>query len=579
MKLSARKMANTQSHRLWQALFAEEQFAPIRAHDGLRAGSATGALESPAWKRPAFWLWVSLGYVLIRALPNLSYPIARDQSTFCFIGERLLEGKRLYLDLWDNKPPGIFYLYAVIVKIFGTAMWSVGFVDILWLLAISYAIFKFAERYLGTAAAVIAVVVHASWRFEAGYWDAAQTENFLVLCVLGAYFLVTHAGRGQALRNGLSGLLFGAAFWLKYNAVAFVPLLVLVPYLGFRPLDAGLRPPHFTVSRIEGMKRVGAWAGGFILAVAGVLTYLWWVGSWPAMKEVQFEVLPRYNALVYERTHHYWRWAWWLTTLYYGRWTEAAALAALLVAWRVKALSRLAPVALAAGMGYAAVVLQARLPTYAFETCSPFLAMLWGFLGVKIFEGARALAQACAARGWKLAVVLVWVVFANLVYLPLPGEALFLKLHSHDLTDWWRDRDHFYAHYAWARPISHYDGQMRVIQFLRANSLPGDGVFVWGSEPLIYFLTQRCPPTRFVSNLGLISLWTPPAWREEAMRDLEKSPPRFIVVARDDKVPMISFNFLDSEGYLARFPALAKFVAERYHKAVDLNSFVIYRHV
>ena len=95
------------------------------------------------------WLLGALAVVFLRALPNLRYPIGRDQATFCVIGQGLLRGQLLYRDLWDNKPPGIFYIYALIVKIFGPVMWGVGAVDIIWLLAISVCIFYFARRSFG----------------------------------------------------------------------------------------------------------------------------------------------------------------------------------------------------------------------------------------------------------------------------------------------------------------------------------------------------------------------------------------------------------------------------------------------
>src|SRR5579872_7238757 len=91
------------------------------------------------------WLGASLFFVLLRAFQCICYPIARDQATYCYIGQRLWEGKQLYLDFWDNKPPGIFFLYAVMVKILGNAMWQVGLLDLLWLLIFSIFIFKFAE--------------------------------------------------------------------------------------------------------------------------------------------------------------------------------------------------------------------------------------------------------------------------------------------------------------------------------------------------------------------------------------------------------------------------------------------------
>jgi hypothetical protein len=179
----------------------------------------------------------------------------------------------------------------------------------------------------------------------------------------------------------------------------------------------------------------------------------------------------------------------------------------------------------------------------------------------------------------RLAAVLVWIVFANLVYLPLPNAAVQSKLYLYDLRAWWHDRDSFYRNYPWARPISHYDGQMHVIHYLRENSTTQDGVFVWGTEPLIYFLAHRNPPTRFVSNLGLVSPWTPPSWHQELLSSLEAAPPKYIVVVREDQVPMTFFNFLDSEAYLhQRFPALLAFMSSRYQKVDDYQDFVIYRH-
>ena len=103
------------------------------------------------------WLLAALLFVLFRALPNLSYPIGRDQATYFVIGEGLLHGQRLYRDFPENKPPGILAFYALLGKLFGHVMWSVGLVDILWLLSISYCIFRFAERHLGAPAAAIAV--------------------------------------------------------------------------------------------------------------------------------------------------------------------------------------------------------------------------------------------------------------------------------------------------------------------------------------------------------------------------------------------------------------------------------------
>lgn len=523
------------------------------------------------------WLLGALGFVAFRAIPNLCYPIGRDQATYCVIGQGLLNGQQLYRDLWDNKPPGVFYLFAVIVKAFGAVMWSVGLVDILWLLAISYFVFRFAERYLGTGAAVVATVANATWHIWAGYWEAAQTETFLMLFVFVSFFLVARAGHWLKLRLFAAGLFLGAAFWLKYNAIVFLPFILILPFFDTSRLDENPRRVSLKISWRKWFARAGIFAAGFGATVVVVLGQFWLASSWEALKQVQFEVLPLYSAMALERRPYYPIWAMTQTELVLGRWTEMATLLAVLLALKQRELAKFGPVLLAAGIGYLCTASQVRFHAYGFETSYPFFAMVWGYLAVKFYQAVRAAARACAARGWGLARVLVWVLFANLLAWPLRGELFSIVVRYQMLAGWAREGESFYSSYPWPNPISHFPDQMRVINYLREHSAPQDQVFVWGSEPLIYFLTQRPYPSRFISNLALVSPWSPPEWRRELIHDLGKSPPRFLVVARDDEVPYIAYTDFDSEEYLDVYPEFAIFIADHYEPAVDLENFVIYR--
>jgi len=541
------------------------------------ADAATNPVPPAAGRYRHAWLLASLIFVALRAIPNITYPIGRDQATYLVIGQGLRNGQHLYQDLWDNKPPGIFYLFALIVKIFGPVIWCVGLVDILWLLAISYCIFRFAERYLGIGAAVVAVVFNATWHIQAGYWEAAQTETFLIFFVLIAFHLVAREGSGMRLRHAFAGALCGAAFWLKYNAIVMLPFVVLIPYLDTRGLDANPRRVGLLIPWREWMARAVAFGAGFAGIVAAVLIAFRFSDSWEALKEVQFDVLPRYSAMALERTPHYPLWALYQTELVLGLWTEIAFLVAFVLAWKKRELARLAPILLSVAIGYLCLALQVRFHAYGFETVFPFAAVVWGYLAVKIYQGFRGLAQRCSARGWSLARVLVWVLFVNVAAWPLPGQMVSIVGQYRALADWTRGREVFYTSYPWANPISHFPDQMQVISYLRKNLAPGDSAFVWGSEPLIYFLTSRPCPTRFVTNLALVSPWSPPVWRDEMVRELEKSPPRFLVVARDDAVSNITYTQWDSEEYLRAYPEFAIFISDYYEIAKNLHNFAIYQ--
>ena len=539
------------------------------------AGTAPSKAQASLFGRALLALAVL--FVAVRALPILSFPLGRDQGTYLTIGQGLLEGKQLYRDLWDNKPPGIFIAYAGIAKLFGRVMWSAAVVDILLLLVISYLLFRFTEPYLGRTGAALAVMVHASLHGEMRYFWIAQPETFQVACVLAGYLLMTRRGRWWKASSFVAGLLLGYACWLKYNAIAFFPFLAFLPYLDTSGLDRERPRLSLTISWRSWFAKVALLLAGLAAMIGIVLAWIVLKGAWPAMREMQFEVLPRYAAMGIQRNRHYLLSAFVRTHYYLGVWNLWAALVGLLVAWLRRDLRRFAPLFLAALVSYAAVAMQLRFHDYYFQTCNPFFAALWAYLVVSIYEGSRALARHLRRRGWKLASGLVWIAFANAIFWPLPDEFNKLMMRYEELREWRAEPETFYSGYPRQLPFELLQGQFEVIHYLEKNAKPSDGVFLWGSNCLIYYLSGHQAPTRFVSNLGIVSLWALPSWREELIRELRNTQPRFIIVTRGDALPTITYVNLDSEKYLEIFPGLDSFIAQNYRPAVEFESFVVYR--
>lgn len=523
------------------------------------------------------WLALALGLALLMAIPNLSYPIGRDQATYCVIGRGLLEGARVYRDLWDNKPPGIFYLYAAIVKIFGPAIWSIGLLDILWLLGISVCIFRFTEPSIGKAVAFLAVLVNAFLHIRAGYWDAGQPETFIMIFIFGSYFLLADRGRGVKLKQAGAGVLFAAAFWLKYNAVAFLPFVLLALLLegskAGETSDLRLRPGTCPTPWVSLVCRFG---GGFLLVTILVVSGCLFSGAWSGFIEEQFRVLPRYAATASAGVPHYWGWVAGRITFWLGGWTLCAALAAVVIAWRRRHLARLAPALAGAAAGFAALALQIRYQPYYFETCYPFFAIFWGYLGVQAWEGARAVARYCARRNWRVARVLTWVVFANIVAVCLPGPLMRMATNYRAFNQWRQNPEKFYSSYSWPGAAEDYRDVLRVVDYLKRRPAPASGVYVWGNEPLIYYLSGYRPPVRFVWNLPLIAPWRLPGWRRELVCQLTQARPRYIIVANHDEVHDLSGTWQDSAQTLRDFPELNNYLRTFYQPCEDDGTFEIY---
>lgn len=520
-------------------------------------------------------------FVVARALPVLSNFPGRDQGTYLTIGRSLLQGRILYRDLWENKPPGIFYLYAPIGRIFGTRLWSVAAVDLALLLLISWCIFRFTERCLGPMAAAVAVAIHAAWHVQAGYIFIAQPEFFQLPLIFGAYFLVEPGpGRqnGWRARHFGAGALIGGAFWLKYNAVIFLPLLI-VPYLRRDALALPSPRLALQVSWREFVERASWVAAGLAATILVVLGYFGLHGALPALRQIQFEVLPRYAAMAAERRRlPLGQWIAVRSEFFLGSLTLAATAVAMVLAWRRRDLARTAPLFAGAALAYAATASQISFHSYYFATCYPFFAMAWAYVVTSLWEGCRAASRAFTARRWKVARALVWVLFANLLYWPLPQELGKVQMDYENFHEWRSDRQNFYANHNWGIPFEHAQGQLQVVRYLQTNAAPEDAMFLWGGHTLICYLSGLPCVTRFVSNLGLMSLWVPAAWRDEVARDLHARPPQWIVVARDDALPSITYVGLSSDQYLQkRYPALADLMRSDYSPAADFTTFVVYR--
>ncbi len=541
------------------------------------------------------WLLGALAVVFLRALPNLRYPIGRDQATFCVIGQGLLRGQLLYRDLWDNKPPGIFYIYALIVKIFGPVMWGVGAVDIIWLLVISLCIFCFARRSFGAPAAALAIVFNAFRHCKQGYIHAAQPETFMMLFVFIIWFLLHDSidakkgdeasspkARSRFVPVGMcfaAGLLLGAVFWIKYNSVAFFPFLLVLPFVDFSEIDPPSSRVQLGIPWQEWFRKMAIVGAGFALVVAGLLAYFYISGAWPALKEVQFEVLPRYGAMAFGiTTNNYVIWALRQSQNHLGLWSEVVAALTLLIAWWRREIWKIAPAMLFALAGYLSVAMQVRFHhPYYYETCYPFFALFWGYICVKTYEGFKYLREVFARRRLTLARALLWLVLIGLASSLMPEEAVRVVQQYGFLRDWWRNPDLSYEIYWWQLPIEKLSGQIHVLDYLKQNAAPNDQVYVWGTAPLINFLSERQNPSRFVSNLALLSLWAPDRWRQELVDTLEQKRPRYIVVERDDAIPAVSFTGLDSEEYLRIYPGLANLLTVDYQMAEKYPDFKIYR--
>jgi len=164
-------------------------------------------------------------------LHTYNEPLERDLTTYAVIAHEMLEGKSLYSELWDHKPPAIHVTYAAAELAAGYGRNSIFLMNVVAAIATLFACYVVgsaggAGRFGGLTAAAVWTLVSGDLAIEG---NQPNTEVFLNACLATAFaILVRSERRGGILgfRGALlAGLLFGVASLYKQIAIIHPVLL------------------------------------------------------------------------------------------------------------------------------------------------------------------------------------------------------------------------------------------------------------------------------------------------------------------------------------------------------------------
>jgi 4-amino-4-deoxy-L-arabinose transferase-like glycosyltransferase len=133
--------------------------------------------------------------------------IDQDEATYFEIGRQLLEGKELYVDYIDIKPPGMFMIMAGFQAIAGNSSFFIRLFSALWIGLTAILLFRtivllLGKREPGLAGGVIYIFMVSCWAF---YGLSVNTEIFFNLfTVLALYFFLRNRGGYDFLIGGFA---------------------------------------------------------------------------------------------------------------------------------------------------------------------------------------------------------------------------------------------------------------------------------------------------------------------------------------------------------------------------------------
>src|SRR5215510_3053799 len=92
---------------------------------------------------------------------NMTLP-SRDSGVFLYVGWRLLSGDVPYRDVWDHKPPLIYFVDALGLTLTPHSLWGVWVLQLIFIFFTLLLVYKLLDREFGIYAALVGTVILTS---------------------------------------------------------------------------------------------------------------------------------------------------------------------------------------------------------------------------------------------------------------------------------------------------------------------------------------------------------------------------------------------------------------------------------
>lgn len=172
-----------------------------------------------------------------------------DEGYYLTIGQNIVEGGLPYRELWDNKGPILYFIFALIIKIVGNSILGLRIITIFLITASSFLIFLISRKILSDFSAMLAaiffILLTSSYQLQS---LTSNSEYFFLVPVLAAVYIAIFT-KGSIVKFFFSGILLGLAFNIKtitifdFLAVAFYIFVARNNFKNLLVLGAGFFLP------------------------------------------------------------------------------------------------------------------------------------------------------------------------------------------------------------------------------------------------------------------------------------------------------------------------------------------------
>jgi 4-amino-4-deoxy-L-arabinose transferase-like glycosyltransferase len=473
-------------------------------------------------------------------LLRLNRPID-DEVVYGVVAQTIVDGGVPYVSAVERKPPLLFYVYAAVLRTFGSYNWrALHLVEIVWILATMGGLYVVGRRLFDADTGLIAALLYSI--FQAwSYWNnlAFNGEVLMNLPIVWAYALgFSEQDSRRSFNLFIAGGLLAVGFLLKQPAaIAFVPLA----------LHAVSSPQRRTgLSTLnDSLGRLSSLSIGFATALVAAAVWLfsrgllgdafYWTITNHAVPQVYWDKGIE-NTLAFTA---------FCLPITAGAWLSSRDSEL----WKEKRSERNALIALVVVSLLGAASSGRFYPHYFIAVIPPCALLAAPWFGRVWRARGRERRIGHLTQAWLTATVVVFVV----------------------------------AH---GRGLMRQPAVSEAGQYLLAHSSEQDRIFVWGQTTRIYVDAHRRPASRYIATFPLTGLIfgaphpaageppantrgriVPGAW-DNLRKDFAQHEPAYIVDT--EAAQGASYPVSD-------FPALAKLLSEEYEPVAQTTDGVIYK--
>jgi hypothetical protein len=457
--------------------------------------------------RFAWWALATIVFAVVVAIRIrlLKIPLERDEGEYAYAGQLMLQGIPPYKLAYNMKFPGTYAAYALIMSIFGQTIIGIHLGLFVVNTATIVVIFFLGRRLVNSTAGLAAAISYAVLSVSPGVLGfAGHATHFVLLPVLGGtLLLLTTADRQANVRLLASGLLFGCGLLMKQPGIFFA--LFGAIYLVSR--DLRHRLPLKTV-----VLQSSIFIGGVVLPFGTTCLLLWRSGVFDRFWFWTIDYARHYASLVSMSQ---------ASQLFFYSAREV-----IVVSW---------PIWILAGIGLAGGLWQQRTRPITFfllgllffsalALCAGFYFRLHYFVlvlpAVSLLAGVAisrlsdvGIERSTAVRFFPILILgfaVAWPILAE--------RRFFFETSPADAS-------------RMIYPESPFEESIRIADYLREHTSLGDTIAVLGSEPQIYFYSDRHSATGYIYGYGLMEAQKYASqMQQEMIREIERARPKFLIL-------------------------------------------------